>query len=163
MPRELYVEPLAAETFAPFGDVIEERVESDAMNEARFSRFDELCAVDTDGTVSVAIARCERPSRFPYEINLLERHPLGSQAFVPLDGQQFVVVVAPAGDPPSAASLRAFLSNGRQGVNYARGTWHMPLIGLESGQRFLVIDRGAVSGNCEEHALSDPARLNVPV
>jgi len=162
MPRELYVEPLRPDTFAPFGDVIEERAESEVMNDARFARFDELCAVDTDGAVGVAIARCEQASRLPYEITLLERHPLGSQAFVPLDGQQFVVVVAPAGEAPTAESLRAFLSNGRQGVNYARGTWHMPLIGLASGQRFLVIDRGAASGNCEEHLLADPVMLNVP-
>jgi len=162
MPVELYVEPLHPDTFAPFGDVIEDRVESEAMNDARFARFDELCTVDTDGEVSVAIASCREASRLPYEITMLERHPLGSQAFVPLDGQQFIVVVAPAGEPPSEASLKAFLSNGRQGVNYARGTWHMPLIGLASGQRFLVIDRGAVRGNCEEHVLTDPAILNVP-
>ena len=162
MPRELYVEPLHPDTFAPFGDVIEDRVRSEAMNDARFARFDELCTVDTDGEVSVAIARCEQASRMPYEINVLERHPLGSQAFVPLDGQQFVVVVAPADEPPSTAALKAFLSNGRQGVNYARGTWHMPLIGFASGQRFLVIDRGAIGGNCEEHVLTDTVILNVP-
>ncbi|MEM8815092.1 MAG: ureidoglycolate lyase [Pseudomonadota bacterium] len=162
MPAELVAKPLSAETFAPFGQVIEDGSgDSDGMNDARFERFDELCDVDTGGAVSVAIARCRSASSLPYDIEFMERHPLGSQAFVPLDGQRFVVVVASAGDAPDVSGLHAFLSNGRQGINYARGTWHMPLIALESGQRFLVIDRGPVADNCDVHALPESVRLRV--
>ncbi len=93
----------------------------------------------------------------------MERHPLGSQAFVPLAKISFVVVVAPAGEWVRAEDLRAFVTDGTQGVNYFRGTWHMPLIALEAGQSFLVIDRGDegpdANPNCDEVLLGRPVTL----
>ena len=163
MPRELAARPLTAERFAPFGDVIEDVTgDTAAMNDARFERFDELCGVDTDGETAVSIARCRTPTSLPYRVDVVERHPHGSQAFVPLDGQRFVVVVARPGAAPDASALSAFVSNGRQGINYARGAWHMPLIGLDSGQRFLVIDRKPGQPNCDVHRLAEPVLLDIP-
>lgn len=162
MLRELRAVPLTAERFAPYGQVIEDaRSAETAMNDARFDRFDELCDVDTDGSTAVSIARCRTPTVLPYRVDVVERHPLGSQAFVPLDGQTFVVVVAVPGAAPDAAALAAFVTNGRQGINYRRGTWHMPLIGLAGGQRFLVIDRSTEEPNCDVHRLAEPVLLDL--
>ncbi len=158
MPARLVALPLSAEGFAPFGDVIEDvRADTAPMNDARFERFEALCELDTDGETEVGIVRCRSATALPYRVDIVERHPLGSQAFVPLDGQRFVVAVAEPGAPPDR--LHAFVSNGRQGVNYRRGTWHMPLIGLEPGQRFLVIDRQTAATNCDTHRLAEPVLL----
>lgn len=151
--------PLTRERFAPYGDVIESgNMDRAAMNAARFERFDDLCALDMAGTgrVAVSIARCRVATALPYRVDMVERHPLGSQAFIPLTPARMVVVVAPPGEGVEALDLRAFVTNGRQGINYRRGTWHMPLIAFEAGQEFLIIDRAPDGPNCEEHALDDP-------
>jgi len=165
--RILKPKPLTAERFAPYGDVIAagEGLRS-AMNAARFERFDDLAAVDIDakddGHVRLSIARSRSATALPYRFDLVERHPLGSQAFVPLGGFAFVVVVAPPAAGVEAEDLEAFVTNGRQGVNYRRGTWHMPLIALASGQEFLVVDRGGSAPNCDEHVLADAVVLEAP-
>ena len=148
-------EPLTAERFAPYGDVIEGvQASPEAMNEARFQRFDDLCKVDlADGDVAISIARCRTPTALPLRVDMVECHPLGSQAFVPLKPCRMVVLVAPPGEGVEASDLRAFVSNGRQGINYHRGTWHMPLIAFDAGQDFLIIDRAGSDANCEQHVL----------
>ena len=157
----LVPQPLTREGFAPYGDVIESsRDRSAAMNEARFARFDDLCDVDLGGgEVSVSVAQCRTPTVLPLRIDMIERHPLGSQAFVPLKPCRMVVVVAPPGESAEASDLRAFVTNGRQGINYHRGTWHMPLIAFEAGQEFLVIDRGGSEPNCEQQELDEVVML----
>ena len=152
--------PLTPERFALFGDVIETSAGvHEAMNAARFERYDDLCNIDIDGEVSVSIARCRTATSLPYRFDQVERHPLGSQAFVPLAPTTFVVVVAPPLASVDAADLEAFITNGRQGINYRRGTWHMPLIAFERGQQFLVIDRAGDAPNCEEHTLDESVLL----
>ena len=88
----------------------------------------------------MSVTRCRTPTSLPLRVDMVERHPLGSQAFVPLTPCRMVVVVAPPGESVSPEELRAFVSNGRQGINYHRGTWHMPLIAFEAGQEFLIVD-----------------------
>ncbi|MDJ0940162.1 MAG: ureidoglycolate lyase [Woeseiaceae bacterium] len=153
--------PLTRERFAAYGEVIEGGpAATTAMNDARFDRFDDLCGVDPgDGRVAVSIATSRVATSLPYVIELVERHPLGSQAFVPLSPCRMLVVVAPPGEAVAAADLEAFESNGRQGINYRVGTWHMPLIALEPGQRFLVIDRAPDRPNCDVHELDEPVTL----
>ncbi len=154
--------PLTSERFAPFGDVIEaSRGRPVTMNEARFERFDDLCSVDvgSDGSVSVGVARCRAATSLPLRIDKLERHPLGSQAFVPLQACKTVIVVAPPGEGVDVSDLRAFVTQPRQGFNYHRGTWHMPLIGLSVGQEFLVVDRGGEDANFEEVILDELVML----
>ena len=90
---------------------------------------------------------------------MVERHPLGSQAFVPLTRCRMVVVVAPPGESVDPQDLRAFVTNGRQGINYHRGTWHMPLIAFDEGQEFLIVDRGGSEPNCEQHTLDEAVML----
>ena len=153
--------PITPERFAPFGDVIHASADAKAaMNDASFERFSKLADVDADGQqASISIARCRMPTSLPYRFDLVERHPLGSQAFVPLSHFKFFVVVAPAAESVEAEDLRAFVTNGSQGVNYHRGVWHMPMIALEDGQEFLIVDRGVDGENCDEHYLSDPVTL----
>lgn len=162
MTITLKAEPLTRERFAPYGDVIEtSRDTSGAMNEARFERFDDLCKVDldNDGQIAVSIARCRTPTALPLRLDMVERHPLGSQAFVPLSPCKMVIVVAPPEESVDASALRAFVTNGRQGINYRRGTWHMPLISFEAGQKYLIIDRGGDEPNCDMHTLADAILL----
>lgn len=156
--------PLTVNAFAPFGDVVQSSELGDSvMNDARFERFDDLVGLDivTDpaGRASVSIAQCNVPSTLPYRVEMMERHPLGSQAFIPLQEFDFVVVVAPPGERLDEGAIRAFRSNGRQGINYRRGTWHMPLIALARGQKFLVIDRIGEGNNCEQVNLLTPCVL----
>ena len=82
-----------------------------------------------------------RKRQFPLNINMLEKHPFFSQAFIPRGKQPFVVVVAPAGDEPKTEKIQAFITNGDQGINYARGVWHFPLISLANDNQFITIDR----------------------
>lgn len=155
---ELHAVPLTTERFAPYGEVIaatsDQRRE---MNAARFERFVRLARVDVDDDALISIARAREPSRSPYRFDMLERHPLGSQAFIPLRPFRFVVVVALS--PDDRDSVAAFVTDGRQGVNYRRGVWHMPLIALEAGQEFLIVDR-AGADNCEERVLAEPMTLH---
>jgi len=132
------------------------------MNEARFDRFDNLCSIDVgaDGEVAVGIARSSVKTSLPHRIETVERHPLGTQAFIPLSRQCFVVVVAPPGSEFEPGELRAFHTNGRQGINYWRGTWHMPLIALGENESFLVIDRSDHQSNTEICEISTPVILN---
>ena len=159
-PRHwLPVEPLHAQAFAPFGEVIEagDATPHRTINEGFAQRFDDLARLDTlrqHGRPVLSVFRA-RPRTLPLQLRLLERHLLGSQAFVPLLPQRFLVVVAPAGPQPTPANLRCFMSRPGQGVNYAAGTWHHPLIALDAGGDFLVIDRGGphAEEDCEEHSL----------
>ena len=157
----LHPAPLTRERFMPYGEVIEAvKIRGNRMNDARFDRFDDLCDVDiVDGNVAVSIACSRTASVLPHRIDMVERHPLGSQAFVPLSPCKMIIVVAPPGESVDPEDLRAFETNGKQGINYRRGTWHMPLIAFESGQRFLVIDRAGEGSNCDEHTLDEPIML----
>ena len=137
------VEPLTREAFAPFGDVIDAAGPvSFPTNGGTATRFHGLAVADCAaerGKTLLSIFRTTAPT-VPDALMLMERHPISSQAFVPLGGQRMVAVVAPPGSPPQAPDLRAFISNGLQGVNYRRGTWHYPLIAVDPGD-FLVVDR----------------------
>ena len=166
---ELVAQPLTARAFAPFGEVIESAAHAaQGMNSEAFTRFDALATVQLapEDHAVISIARCVTPSTLPYEVELIERHPLASQAFIPKTPFVFVVVVAQANAQDPAEELAAFVSNGTQGINYHRGTWHMPLIAFEAGQEFLVVDRAAgeatADANLELLELPTPVRLTVP-
>ena len=158
---ELKPEPLTRESFAPYGDVVESSEQQvAAMNADSFQRFDDLCGVEgIEGHIAVSIARCRTITALPHRFEMVERHPQGSQAFVPLTPCRMMVVVAPPGDKVTVGELRAFVSDGRQGINYHRGTWHMPLIAFDAGQEFLIIDRVGDSPNCDLHDLDEPVVL----
>ena len=153
MTRVLLAEPLTAAAFEPFGDVIQiEDAQALVINEGYADRFDDLARLDLtrDGGVPCLSIFRAKARDLPVSIRMLERHPLGSQAFVPLSGHDYLIVVAPADDDPHFDGLRAFHARANQGVNYHRGIWHHPLLALYSEDDFLVIDRRGPGGNLDE-------------
>ena len=161
--RDLIPEPLTAAAFAPFGTVIEA---SDAavridINQGHAVRYDRLADVDFEeggGSGIISLFRAQ-----PLEelvLRMFERHPLGSQSFVPLGGRPYLVAVAPAGafDP---SAIRLFRAEGQQGVHYAKGTWHHFLLVLDADSDFLVVDRAGPGDNCEEVALAPADAIRV--
>ena len=160
------VEPLTAEAFKPFGDVIEasDNAQNFTINQGFAQRFHRLAHVDVTqggGEPAISIFRAKaRP--LPLQLSLLEKHPFGSQAFMPLSGDAYLVVVALGGDTPDMTTLKCFSAIAQQGVNYAKGTWHHPLLALNDGD-FLVVDRAGPSGevNCVEVMLDEDAAASV--
>ncbi len=154
---QLTAEPLTPQAFAAFGEVIDHRsAEFFMINNGRTRRYHDLAKVETlgEGARTLISIFITQPVQLPLELTFLERHPLGSQAFVPLHRERFVVVVAPAGDVIDPAQVRAFVTDGRQGVNYRAGTWHAIQSVLECEGEFLVVDRGGVGHNCDEYPLA---------
>ncbi|MBV9456366.1 MAG: ureidoglycolate lyase [Bradyrhizobium sp.] len=157
--RELTPEPLTKAAFAPFGDVVEaDGAAPIEINQGFARRFNSLANIDViTGGAAVNISLFDaRPRPQPIAILLMERHPLGSQLFMPLQDRPWLVVVCT--DPHDPASYRAFIATGRQGVNYARDVWHHPLLVSGEGERFLVVDRIG-EDNLEEVWLDQPLSL----
>jgi len=156
----LRAEPLTADAFAAFGDVIETAGrDSFQINQGMADRYHDLARVETlgaDARTAVSWVHA-RPEQAPVTLRLMERHPHGSQIFMPLGPQPFIVVVAAGTEPPARDTLRAFVSNGHQGVNYRRGVWHHPMIALEAPTDFLVVDREGERPNCDEVAIAGGA------
>jgi ureidoglycolate lyase len=156
---------LTADAFAPFGDVIEtEGRDSRWINEGTCRRFDDLASVDAGeagGRPLLSIFEAS-PRSLPLKIGKLERHPMSSQAFYPLQSTPFLVVVATMGAAPTAGSIRAFLCSGSQGVNYRRNTWHHSLIALDRKSAFLVVDRGGPGEDCEEISINPAVSVTIP-
>ncbi|SDN98387.1 ureidoglycolate lyase [Rhodoferax sp. OV413] len=157
----LPIEPLTAEAFRPFGDVIEasDSARHFSINDGFAERYHDLAQIDVGSLGGRAILSIFKalPRSLPMQLVLLERHPLGSQAFMPLSALPYLVVVAEAGPVPQLSAIRCFRAAPGQGVNYARGTWHHPLIALHQASDFLAVDRGGAPGdaNCDEHPLGD--------
>jgi ureidoglycolate lyase len=155
---------LTAQGFAPFGDVMETRDRrSRWINEGTCQRFDDLAQVDVleaGGRPMISIFKAT-PRTLPLQVRALERHPLSSQSFFPLDGRRFLVVVAEEGVPPVASRIRAYLGSGSQGVTYRRNTWHHSLIALDATTHFLVVDRAGPGQNCEEIQFDDSLVVQV--
>jgi ureidoglycolate lyase len=156
--RTLTIEPLTKEAFAPFGDVIETDGSDHFMiNNGSTMRFHKLATVETatpEDKAIISIFRADAQD-MPLTVSMLERHPLGSQAFIPLLGNPFLIVVAPLGDVPVSGLVRAFVTNGRQGINYHRGVWHHPVLTIEKRDDFLVVDRSGSGNNCDEHFFTE--------
>lgn len=152
--RRIAIEPLTKAAFRPFGDVIEIKdAEKRKINQGFATRFHDLANIDVGkggGRPVLSIFRAQRRPR-PLVIDMLERHPLGSQAFFPLSPHAWLVVTAKGGAEPDLASLRCFRASGEQGVNYAVDTWHFPVLIQRETQDFLVVDRDGSGSNLVEH------------
>jgi ureidoglycolate lyase len=150
----LHVEPLIQSEFSAFGDVIEPANARAVLsiNDGTALRFDELARIDVADAKAYPIISLFRaqPRQLPFTVTELERHPLGSQAFMPLSAAPYLIVVAVDAESPP----RVFLARGDQGINFHRGTWHHPLLALERESDFLVIDRAGEASNCDELVLS---------
>jgi ureidoglycolate lyase len=144
----LPVEALTPEAFAPFGEVIAFGAASQVfpINNGTTMRHHALARVEVGaGHGLISLARAE-PRTLPFAVTMLERHPLGSQAFIPLSKTPYLIVVAESPEHPP----RCFLAAHGEGVNYRAGTWHHPLIALERPSDFLIVDRGGEGRNCDE-------------
>lgn len=148
-------QPISAAAFAPFGEVIE-TADNDhiLINDGQCKRFSDLATFDVvDGAIGVSLFQSEL-RKLPYTCNLLERHPLGSQCFVPMSEGSYLVIVAPdVGGHPGPAL--AFVAT-HHVVNIARNTWHGVLCPLSGSGLFTVLDRIGDGANLEEHILTTP-------
>lgn len=153
--------PLTRDAFAPFGTVIETNGATNyEINKGTTRRFHALAQVEIekgDAILSIFRGQAFAP---PVEIMMMERHPLGSQAFVPLQDLPWLVVVAPDenGEPGTPV---AFLAAGCQGVQYGHNIWHHPLISLKSTSDFLIVDRQGDGDNLEEADYPEPYLLTL--
>lgn len=157
---EIETEPLTAAAFAPFGDVLEAAGEPDRIiNRGLCGRFHDRARLDfgPGGRAGISIFNAV-PRELPYLLDLVERHPDGSQAFLPMTLQPFLVIVCPdkRGTP---GAPRAFVTAPGQGVNLLRGTWHGVLTPLHAPGLFAVIDRIGDTPNLEEYPLPRPVTV----
>jgi len=160
---KLIPEKLTAENFANFGEVVTiQSKESRTINDGYAEKYADIASLDTSeeqGQTSVHIF-VAKSRQFPLQISMLEKHPFFSQTFIPRHSSPFLVVVAPPAKTPSIENLRAFITNGEQGINYSRGVWHFPLISMDDNSQFIVIDRKHNEDldtieQCEEISLDD--------
>lgn len=151
-------EALTAEAFLPFGQVIQAPAHGGlSINDGTAVRHDALALVDAAGEGGRAIISLfvAQPRRLPFRLVELEKHPLGSQAFMPLDGEPYLVVVAPTRADGSPGKPRSFYARPDQGVNFDKGVWHHPLLALNKTCRFLVVDRAGPGRNLDVVPLTD--------
>lgn len=159
MSRTITAEPLTADAFAAFGDVLEARGVPDRLiNEGLCGRYHDRARLDF-GTGRAGLSVFDAvPRALPYDFTLVERHPEGSQAFLPMAAHPFLVIVArDEGGWPGRP--RAFLTDGSQGINLLRGTWHGVLTPLHAPGLFAVVDRIGEGANLEEYRYDAPWRV----
>ena len=158
----LRAQPLTREAFAPFGEVLQcAGAMQFPINAGTTIRYHDLARIEALGSEARVLFSLFEGQAWhsPVQIRLLERHPLGSQAFFPLDGACMLIVVAAPGELDERG-IRAFISNGDQGINYAAGVWHHPLLCLRRAGRFVVIDRAGSGQNQEERSLATPRQIS---
>jgi len=141
--------PITKENFSKFGDMITTaNIKPIEINEGYAKRFDGIANLNTSkdsGETTISIFSALKRS-FPMKIDMMEKHPLGSQAFIPMKQTTFLVLVAPEGNKPDLNKIEAFVIPPEIGVNYNPGTWHFPLIATED-MNFLVVDRKGSGDN----------------
>ncbi len=153
---DVLIEPLTPEAFAPFGDLLEAAGAPDRLiNQGLCGRYHDRARLDFEGgRAGISIFNAE-PRSLPYRLDMVERHPLGSQAFLPMTQHPFLVIVA-EGQGATPGRIRAFAAAPGQGVNLHRGTWHGVLTPLHAPGLFAVVDRIGEGQNLEEHWLTEP-------
>ncbi|WP_138468273.1 ureidoglycolate lyase [Poseidonocella sp. HB161398] len=160
----IVAEPLTRAAFAPFGDVLEVAGAPDRIiNQGLCGRYHDLARLDfgPGGSAGISLFKAE-PRQLPYRLEMVERHPEGSQAFLPMSPDPFLVVVA-EGDAPVPGRVHAFLTAPGQGINLHRGTWHGVLTPLSAPGLFAVVDRIGTTANLEEHWFEAPMTVVAPV
>ncbi|WP_315919001.1 ureidoglycolate lyase [Mesorhizobium sp. SP-1A] len=164
MDRTIVAKPLTREAFAEFGDVIDmDGANRFPINGGKTERHHDLATAEATGPnarVIVSMARGQ-PYEFPLQLSMVERHPFGSQAFIPLSPRPFVVVVCHDG-PDGPGEPHAFLTKPGQGINYPRNLWHGVLTPVGQEQDFLIVDRTGDGSNLEEFHFSHPYEIHLP-
>tara|TARA_Y100000590_G_scaffold84320_1_gene94209 strand:+ start:27 stop:524 length:498 start_codon:yes stop_codon:yes gene_type:complete len=140
---------ITRKNFKKFGDLISTRkIKPININNGYAKRFDNLCAINTSlkkGNTIMSIFSAKK-RKFPMKIDMMEKHPLGSQAFVPMSETEFLVIVAPKSKKPNIKKIKSFIVPKQTGINYKPGIWHFPLISTKN-MNFLVIDRKGMGNN----------------
>ena len=156
MSKRLDVAPLTAAAFAPYGDVVMAAGTADkVINQGMCGRYHDLAALDfADGRAGLSLFDAKE-RQLPITVDMVERHPEGSQAFIPVSGTRYLAIVADdaMGSP---INLRAFLVEGDQAINLHRGVWHGVLTPVGASGRFVVVDRIGCGANLEEHWFDCP-------
>ena len=160
MQTTITARPLTAQDFSPYGDVLETEGQPDRIiNKGFCGRWHDRARLDfgDDGRAGISIFKAE-PRSLPYTLDLLERHPDGSQAFIPMSMTEWLVIVADddAGQP---GRIKAFIAAPGQGINLHRGTWHGVLTPLHAPGLFAVIDRIGTTPNLQEFPLEVPRTI----
>ena len=156
MSRRIKTEPITVAGFAPFGDLMSVSGAPDKIiNQGQCGRYHDRALLDfNDGRAGISLFDAN-PRVLPYTLHMVERHPDGSQAFIPMSHQPFLVIVAPDEDG-RPGTPRAFVTEAGQAVNYHRGTWHGVLTPLAAPGLFAVVDRIGAGANLEEFWFDDP-------
>jgi len=149
--------PITKENFSKFGDMITtDDIKPLEINNGYAKRFDNIAKIDTssdNGQTTISIFSALKRS-FPMKIDMMEKHPLGSQAFIPMKETTFLTLVAPEGEKPDLEKIESFIVPKGIGVNYKANVWHFPLISTED-MNFLVVDRKGSGDNLVVENLSD--------
>lgn len=164
MIRVITAKPLTQESFAEFGQVIEIGGDNHfSINGGKAERFHALATADATGQNARVLISTVRgtPYDFPLKLTMVERHPFGSQAFIPLDPRPFLVVVChDEGGKPGTP--HAFVAAPGQGINYPRNSWHGVLTPIGEPQNFAIVDRGGDGNNLEEFFFDEPYEVRLP-
>ena len=157
--RTLIPAPLTPEAFAPFGEVLDATGDFRLINEGMCQRHHDRATLDfgPEGRAGISVFRAQ-PRALPYSFDLIERHPDGCQAFLPMTENPFLVIVSTGPE----AKPQAFLTSGAQGINLHRGTWHGVLTPLSAPGLFAVVDRIGTTPNLDEHRYSEPWTVLAP-
>jgi ureidoglycolate lyase len=164
MSRVITAKPLTGENFADFGQVIEIGGDNHyPINGGKAERFHALARADAQGPGGHVLISTVRgtPYAFPLKLKMVERHPFGSQAFIPLDPRPFLVVVCHDEDG-RPGTPHAFLTKPGQGINYPRNSWHGVLTPIGEAQDFAIVDRGGEGNNLEEFFFDEPYEIHLP-
>ena len=149
MSKTIAPKPITKENFSNFGDLITTKnIEPITINDGYAKRFDNIAKLDTskeNGKTTISIFSALKRT-FPMKVNMMESHPLGSQAFIPMKETTFLCFVAPSGEKPDLNKIESFIIPPGLGINYKPGTWHFPLISTED-MNFLVVDRKGSGDN----------------
>ena len=148
---------ISKENFKKFGDMITTSgIKPLEINDGYAKRFDGIANLNTkkdNGESTISIFSALKRS-FPMKVDMMEKHPLGSQAFIPMKETVFLAFVAPEGDEPDLNKIESFIIPNGIGVNYNAGVWHFPLIATED-MNFLVVDRLGDGDNLVLHDLNE--------
>ena len=143
MEKIINPKPINKSNFLKYGEVITtEQIKPIKINNGYAQRFDGIANLDTknqNGETTISIFSALKRT-FPMKIDMMEKHPLGSQAFIPMKETTFLILVAPKGNKPAIEKIKSFIVPPGIGINYKPGTWHFPLISTEN-MNFLVVDR----------------------
>jgi ureidoglycolate lyase len=164
MTRIIIAQPLTREGFAPFGQILDPADWDNhyPINAGKCERFHDMATAEATGSDARVILSVFKgtPYALPLKLTMVERHPFGSQAFMPLSPRPFLVIVAPD-TPDGPGAPQAFITSGGQGVNYPKGLWHGVLTPIGQPQDFLVVDRAGAEKNLEEFFFAEPYEVRL--